>query len=54
MTLTQMQYFDTLCRYENYTRAAQALFVSQPTISQAIRDLEKNVAHPWFAVSETA
>ena len=46
MTLTQMQYFDTLCRYENYTRAAQALFVSQPTISQAIRDLEKECGAP--------
>ena len=46
MTLTQMQYFDTLCRYENYTRAAQALFVSQPTISQAIRDLEKECGVP--------
>lgn len=50
MTLTQMQYFDTLCRYENYTRAAQALFV-YPRQSVIWK---KNVAHPWFAVSETA
>ena len=40
MTLTQMQYFQAVCRYENLTKAAAALFVSQPTISQAIRDLE--------------
>ena len=40
MTLTQLQYFCAVCRYHSITRAASELFVSQPTISVAIRDLE--------------
>ena len=49
MTLTQMRYFQAVCRYENYTRAAQALFVSQPTVSQALKDLEQECGEPLFA-----
>ena len=41
MTLTQLEYFCAVCRYHSITRAAEALFVSQPTISTSIRDLEK-------------
>lgn len=41
MTLTQLEYFCTVCRYHSITRAAAALYVSQPTISASIRDLEK-------------
>ena len=41
MTLTQLEYFCTVCRYHSITRAAEALYVSQPTISTSIRDLEK-------------
>ncbi len=41
MTLTQLEYFCTVCRYHSITRAAEALYVSQPTISASIRDLEK-------------
>lgn len=40
MTLTQLEYFCTVCRYHSITRAADALYVSQPTISISIRDLE--------------
>lgn len=40
VTLTQMQYFQAVCKYENYTKAANALYVSQPAISQAIKDVE--------------
>lgn len=40
MTLTQLEYFCTVCRYHSITRAADALYVSQPTISTSIRDLE--------------
>lgn len=41
MTLTQLEYFCAVCRYHSITRAADALYVSQPTISTSIRDLEK-------------
>ena len=41
MTLTQLEYFCAVCRYHSITRAADALFVSQPTVSTSIRDLEK-------------
>lgn len=41
MTLTQLEYFCMVCRYHSITRAADALYVSQPTISTSIRDLEK-------------
>lgn len=40
MTLTQLEYFCAVCRYHSITRAAQSLYVSQPTISTSIRDLE--------------
>ena len=43
MTLTQLEYFCAVCRYHSITRAAEALFVSQPTISTSIRDLEKEM-----------
>ena len=41
MTLTQLSYFCAVCRAHSITRAAEALYVSQPTVSTALRDLEK-------------
>lgn len=41
MTLTQLTYFCEVCRCHSITRAAEVLYVSQPTISTALRDLEK-------------
>ncbi len=41
MTLNQLEYFCTVCRYHSITRAAEELFVSQPTISLALKELEK-------------
>lgn len=41
MTLSQLEYFCAVCRYHSITRASESLFVSQPTISTAIKDLEK-------------
>lgn len=41
MTLTQLSYFCAVCRAHSITRAADTLYVSQPTISTALRDLEK-------------
>lgn len=41
MKLNQLEYFCAVCRYHSITRAAEELFVTQPTISVAIRELEK-------------
>ncbi len=41
MTLTQLQYFCKACELHNITKAAEQLFVSQPTVTASIRSLEK-------------
>lgn len=41
MTLQQLRYFCTACEHHSITRAAQQLFVTQPTVSSAIHELEK-------------
>ena len=41
MTFSQIMYFQAVCKYQNVTLAANALFVSQPTISIAIKELEQ-------------
>ncbi len=41
MTLNQLEYFCAVCRYHSISKAAEELFVSQPAISVAIRELEK-------------
>ena len=40
MKLQQLRYFQAACRYHSITAAAEALHVSQPSISMAIRELE--------------
>lgn len=37
MTIVQMQYFQAVCRYENFTKAAEELHISQPAMSAAMR-----------------
>lgn len=41
MKLAQLQYFQAVCHYNSVTKAASALHVAQPSISAAIKDLEK-------------
>ena len=43
MDLLQLQYFRTIARYENITKAAQALFVSQPNLSASLSRLEDDL-----------
>ena len=40
MTLLQLTYFLSVCRNKNFTRAAAEMHVTQPTITNAVRDLE--------------
>ena len=41
MTLAQLNYFCTACRLKSITKAAEQLYVTQPAITSAIRELEK-------------
>ncbi len=40
MKLSQLLYFKTVCKYNNISRAAEELHITQPSISNAIRELE--------------
>ena len=48
MTLQQLQYFVTACKYQNLTKAANELSISQPGISTSIRDLESECGFALF------
>ena len=48
MTLNQLNYFKTVAEYENFHRAAEKLFVSQPSLSRSIASLESELGIPLF------
>lgn len=48
MKLQQLRYFREVCMRNSVTKAADALFVAQPTISNAIRDLEEEFGLKLF------
>lgn len=48
LTLRLLRYFDMLADELNYRRAAERLFISQPALSAAIRQLELTVGAPLF------
>ena len=48
MTLLQLQYFEAVYQTKNMTRAAEQLFVSQPSVSNAIRELENELEVQLF------
>ena len=43
-----LKYFLTVAKEENFTRAAQILFVSQPTLSKQLKDLEDELGKKLF------
>ena len=48
MELYQLKYFLYAAKYENISKAAQALRVSQPSISRAVASLEKELQVELF------
>lgn len=48
MKFSQLEYFCAICRYKSISKAATMLFVSPPTISIAIRELEKELGVTLF------
>ena len=48
MKIVQLEYFCAVCRYHSITQAAQKLYVTQPAISNAIRELEKEFSISLF------
>lgn len=48
MELTQLKYFQTVARLGNVSRAAQALYVTQPNLSKSISRLEDELGVPLF------
>lgn len=48
MNLNQLTYFQTVYLYGNVSRAAEALHISQPSLSEAIRTLEEEFGVTLF------
>ena len=48
MTILQMQYYAAVCRWQNITKAAEALHIAQPTLSVAMHTLEKETGLNLF------
>ncbi|RFA10696.1 LysR family transcriptional regulator [Subtercola boreus] len=48
VTLQLLRYFDALSRELNYRRAAETLYISQPALSAAIRQLEQLIGARLF------
>lgn len=48
MELTQLRYFCLVCREKNFTKAAKAAFISQPSMTNSIRKLEDELGTTLF------
>ena len=48
MNLNQLYYFQTLAKCEHYTQASKELFISQPSLTYAMKELEKELGCPLF------
>lgn len=47
-TLHQLKVFEAVARHSSFTRAAEELFLTQPTVSMQVKQLSKSVGLPLF------
>ena len=52
MKIVQLEYFCAVSQYHSITQAAQKLYVTQPAISNAIKELEKEFSVSLFVRSK--
>lgn len=45
---TELYYFNEVCRTLNFSRASERLGISQPSLSQAMKRLERFIGAPLF------
>lgn len=48
MKLSSLRYYITVAKYGNFTRASDFLFISQPTLSRTIQELEEELGTQMF------
>ena len=48
MNLNNLYYFKVVAEYQHYTKAAQSLFITQPSLSHAIASLERDLGVKLF------
>ncbi len=48
MEITQIRYFLALCNERRFTRAARRCGVAQPSLTRAIKNLERELGEPLF------
>ena len=48
MTILQLKYFEAVYAARSMTRAAERLYVSQPSVSTAIKELEEEIGAQLF------
>lgn len=48
MKFIQLKYFQTVCKYNNLTRAAKELHISQPGLTHVIHELEQEFGLTLF------
>lgn len=48
MLLTKLYYFRSAAKFENLTKAAKELKISQPTLTKTIRLLETEIGVPFL------
>lgn len=48
LTLRQLKVFESVARHLSFSRAAEALFLSQPAVSMQVKQLEESIGLPLF------